>query len=84
MYCYSIKDEKAESFSSPFFARSEREAIRSLIMVMRDGKSTLAQFTVDYSLWFVGSFDESTGCFYSDLRHVLNLVSLKEAPDVEK
>lgn len=84
MYCYSIKDEKAESFSSPFFARAEREAIRSLIMVMRDGKSTLAQFTVDYSLWLVGYFDDSSGLFEPSLRHVLNLVSLKESPDVEK
>lgn len=84
MYCYSIKDEKAESFSAPFFARAEREAVRSLIMVMRDSKTTFAMFATDYSLWLIGHFDEGSGSFESSLRHVLNLVSLKESPDVEK
>lgn len=58
---FSIFDEKSESFSPPFTARTRGEAVRFFSATVNDPKSSISQYPADYILVHVGSMDMSTG-----------------------
>jgi len=83
-YLYGVKDVKASTFSPPFVARSNSEALRMIRQTMADPKTTLAQFPSDFELWLLCSFDETSGgVSMPTLSHLENLVNLRKDVDRE-
>lgn len=76
---FSVFDSKAGAFGQPFFAFNPAIAQRMVAVSVRDGESFLSKFPQDYSLYHIGSFDDSTGELAGHPPvAVCNLVSLRE------
>lgn len=77
---YVIKDNKSGGFQAPQFFKNVADCLRTLQLHMEEGKSMLAKFPSDFSLYFVGSFDETSGFLYPTAeagpQHTLELVEL--------
>lgn len=58
---YSVRDESAQSFGTPFYAQTELVAIRSFKMLIDDERSTVYHYPGDFSLYHLGYFDDETG-----------------------
>ena len=58
---YSIYDSKAEAYMQPFFAQSNGVAIRSFTNAANDKGSAIGQYPTDFTLFELGSFDDSNG-----------------------
>lgn len=58
---YSIFDNKAEAYNTPFFQRTHGEAIRSFETACADPQTDFFKHAGDYALFFIGSFDASSG-----------------------
>jgi len=76
---FSIHDEKAGAFLSPFIAENAAVAGRMLEPIANDRDSMLSRFAVDYSVYCVGGFNEQTGEVSGQLPHeyCFRLVDLK-------
>lgn len=61
MKLYSIFDSKANTFCAPFECVSNGVAIRQLMDLVQDAKTTVSKYPEDFSLYFVGDFDTDTG-----------------------
>lgn len=59
----AVFDEKAEAFAQPFFQQSDVLALRAFQAAVRDSESLLNKFPRDYSLYKLGTYDDSTGRF---------------------
>jgi hypothetical protein len=62
---YSVFDIKAAVYHRPMFLDTHGLAIRSFEDACRAEGSPLAQHPEDYSLWYIGDFDEATGVMQS-------------------
>jgi len=58
---YSVRDEKMQSYLSPFVSEGIIPALRSLTLAVNNPESMLSKFSEDYSLYKVGTFDTETG-----------------------
>lgn len=58
---YSIFDEKAEIFSTPFFQQNDAMAIRSFQDLANDPNSTVHKHPEDYKLYEIGHFEDLSG-----------------------
>lgn len=58
---YSIRDQKAEVYNTPFFSRTHGDAERTLVRLANDPQSMIAQFPLDYDLYYLGDYDTDTG-----------------------
>lgn len=58
---FTVWDRKAGAHLTPFFARSDGEAIRMLKETVLSGNSKLSQWPDDYHLYGLGEFDDGTG-----------------------
>lgn len=67
---FSVYDEKAESFGQPFFFAARGMAVRAFIDLANDGRSTVSKHPVDFHLYEIGEYDDSTGRFDSYVNHV--------------
>jgi hypothetical protein len=77
MNYYSIFDQKAGAYMAPFAALNDAVAVRMLTATARLPDNHLGQFPEDYSLFFVGTFDDEEGCFLTgEQRHVARLHEL--------
>lgn len=61
MKCFSIKDTKAEGFNTPFFQNTFGLAERSFKEACQDPQTSLSKNKEDFSLWYLGEFDQKTG-----------------------
>ena len=61
MKAFSVHDTKADLWNSPFFMRTEAEAVRSFGAIAQDLKTAIGQHPRDFVLYLVGDFDDSTG-----------------------
>ena len=59
---YALKDLKLDQFTTPFFAPSEKHAVRILVNSF-GAESQLCLYPSDYELWQLASWDEVTGVF---------------------
>lgn len=75
---YALMDRKAGRFLKPNPAHTDAEVERSLVMAMRQGGNSVADFPEDYSLYEVGVFDDNEGIVTPTIppRHILNVSSL--------
>lgn len=78
---YSVFDVKAKVFGSPFYAQCHEIAIRNCAAAVResDQSSMLSKFPEDFTLYFVGTWDDELGVLFplSQVEVVVLLVTLK-------
>ena len=60
---YAVHDAAVGCFNQPLFFRSRGEAVRSFQGAVADENSQFARHAKDYSLWFVGTYDDSLASF---------------------
>lgn len=56
---FSIYDEKAQAYNTPFFQSHVGQAIRGFQDLCKDSQSTLFGHPEDFSLYHVGEFDDN-------------------------
>lgn len=71
---FSIFDSKAANFSTPFFMHTNGLAIRSFSDLVNDPKTRIHLHPEDYSLFYLGEFDDLIGNFVNTDKPV-NLVT---------
>lgn len=60
---FTVYDQAVKAYNAPMFMRSKGEALRSFADAANDEKSNIHRFSRDYSLWYVGTFDDSNCAF---------------------
>ncbi len=75
---FSIFDSKARAYLQPFFSINLETAKREFSAAV-NGEGNFSEFTEDYSLFFLGNFNQVTGKFEMQKTavHVCNAVTLK-------
>jgi len=70
----SVKDSAAESYGQPFFVTAVGAGLRSFTdEVNRSAADNpMYQHPEHFSLWKLGTFDDSSGVFYGGPEHVAN------------
>ena len=63
-FLYSIRDVKADCYSSPFVARSDGEAMRA-VMQSLNAENQLTVFPDDFTLFRIGTWFEDAGLIES-------------------
>lgn len=58
---YSIFDEKAQVFNTPFTEHNENTAIRSFTNLCLDGTGMVSKYPEDFKLYHIGDFDVVKG-----------------------
>lgn len=59
---YTIFDSKAQCYNNPFYMINDAIALRT-VQGMKDGDSDIARNPQDFTLWHMGSYDDSNGVF---------------------
>lgn len=77
---FSVRDNAAQVFVSPFTCNTEKEAIRTMMMDMAQPQSMIGSFPEQFDLFQLGSFDTIEGQIHIDglPRLVCNASSLKK------
>ena len=60
---FGIYDTKAEAYLPPFFMKSKGEAIRAVTAHANDPQHNFCKYAEDFTLFELGSFDDSNGKF---------------------
>ena len=63
MKAFSVRDAKTEAFMQPFFCVTKGIALRSFGDEVQRSGSEFAKHPEDYSLFYVGDFDDALGAF---------------------
>lgn len=58
---YTVRDRAVGAFLTPFFARSDNEALRSFRDACSDPNHQFNKHLTDFSLFRSGTFDDSNG-----------------------
>lgn len=58
---YSIRDQKAGVYNTPFFQRTHGEAERTFRDLINDPKSMVYKYPEDYDLYYHGEYDDIAG-----------------------
>nr|QJB20823.1 MAG: nonstructural protein [Microvirus sp.] len=58
---FTVRDDKANAFLSPFFMPTIAVAIRSFGAECRNSDSNFSKFPEDFSLYHIGEYDEESG-----------------------
>ena len=58
---YSVYDRVAQIYAEPFVSPNDATAARAFNIAQSTPESMLYASPLDYQLWFVGSFDNSSG-----------------------
>lgn len=60
---YAIYDAKAAAYLQPMFFDTEGIAIRQFTAAVKDPEHELHKFAEDYTLFFLGVYDETSAAF---------------------
>lgn len=60
---YSVYDKKGCFYSNPFCVNNAIEAVRSFQQAVLDKNTQLSTYPEDFSLFYLGQFDEDKGTF---------------------
>lgn len=63
MFAYSVFDDKAGAYGTPFFAVNDGTASRSFGRLVLDPQSMVSYSPSDYHLYRIADFDEAAGVF---------------------
>lgn len=61
LQAYSILDLKTGAFNVPFFMSHEAMAVRACVDLAQDATTTVGRHPADFTLYWIGSFDDQTG-----------------------
>lgn len=77
-------DKKARAYATPFFNAHADVGIRAFRGAVNDPTHPISKHPEDYSLWLLGTFDDSTGLItpHSAPVHIAEAINLKEAQRV--
>lgn len=67
---YAVYDSKARAFCLPFYAPVEAVAVRNFSAGANDATLSLCKHAEDFTLFHIGSFDDSTGELVRLSQHV--------------
>jgi len=74
---YSVRDNKAGTFSRPFFEHTDAAAVRAFTTAARDNQSQISQFPDDFELHKIGEFDDATAIFVDNCpKFIVNAATL--------
>lgn len=77
MKLYTIKDTKADYYHLPTTYRNAGEAVRAIENALKQKETLFAQNSEDFSLFEIGTFDESTGTLHTvNKKHICDLTEL--------
>lgn len=62
---YSVYDAKAEAFMTPFYMQAKGQAIRAFTDTVNDDSHAFSKHPQDYTLFEIGSWDDSNGSLIS-------------------
>lgn len=77
---FTIYDSKVEAFCPPFFHAHNGDALREFEEMANDPKSKICNYAQDYSLFEIGSFDNSN----SSITMLTSPISLALAVEVKR
>lgn len=60
---FSVYDSAARMYLEPFACRTKEEAIRRFRLSVNSEGSGMARFPDDYTLFYIGGFDQESGLF---------------------
>lgn len=60
---FAIYDSKVQAFNQPFFSQTKGSAIRAVTSAVEDKSSNYCKYASDFTLFELGTFDDSTGLF---------------------
>lgn len=60
---FCIYDSKAEAYLQPFFYKTKGEALRALSAVVDDPQHTFCKYAMDFTLFELGTYDDSSAKF---------------------
>lgn len=63
---YVIFDSPAKVYNKPFYLLNDQIAVRAMEDLINDDSTDIARHPSDFSLWRVGSYDDTTATFTSD------------------
>ena len=77
---FTVYDSKVEAFNTPFYFRTKGEAIRAFASTVNDSSSSLSAHPEDYTLFEIGSYDDSNASLdlHSAPVSVVTAVEVKE------
>lgn len=74
---FTVRDSKAEAYLPPFYAAKQGLAVRMVANAVNDPDHTFFRNPEDYTLFYLGTFDEETGYIKSiPPEAICNLVQL--------
>lgn len=59
--CFAVMDIKAAAYNTPFFMANNALAIRAFSDLVNDTRSKVNSHPEDYTLYFIGDFDDCLG-----------------------
>lgn len=72
---YSVLDKAVNAYLTPFYARSDAEAVRSFSDACMDVKHQFCMHPHDYALYRIGSYNDMAGEFENGHVHLVNATS---------
>jgi len=77
---YAVHDTQVEAYMTPFFVQNDNVAIRSFQAVCSDPDSQVSKTPEHYSLFHIGTFDDSNGSIVCDVpRFLINGIEVPRA-----
>jgi hypothetical protein len=58
---YTIRDSKAEVYTTPFYKKTHGEAERDFRSMSNDDKTTINKYPEDFDLYYLGEYNDNTG-----------------------
>lgn len=78
LLAYTIHDNKALTYSPPFYAATDAAAVRMLQDTASDSNTSIGRHPADFVLYCVGTWDDQNAEFawLSPVRHIIDAISL--------
>lgn len=80
---FTVYDEKAEAYLQPFYMKTTAEAQRAIADCANDENHNFCRHASDYTLFELGTFDESTANFDHDKKSLGCVLEYKKT-SIEK
>jgi hypothetical protein len=79
---FSIRDQKAEIFNTPYFNKTMGEAERNFAQAVNDSKTMLNKYPEDFDLYYLGEYDDQKGtvAWEETPKHIAKAVSFVQSP----
>jgi hypothetical protein len=80
---FTVFDEKSEAYLQPFFLDTIGQATRAMTDCVNDVNHQFCRHTGDYTLFQIGTFDDSTGEFVMDKKSLGSLLEFKTQTEID-